>query len=76
MTGDPNTRPNPNMPNTYHDRLERYTLDDNGVAIPGSEKVLIDLTDQTVWHHGGGMFFHPKNGFLYLTIGDNSDQRQ
>ncbi len=72
VTGDPLTRPNPMLPNTYHDRLERYTLDDHGVAIPGSVQVLIDQTDQTVWHHGGGMFFHPKNGFLYLTIGDNS----
>lgn len=72
VAGDMNTRPNPTLPNTYHDRLERYTLDANGVAIPGSELVMIDLTDQTIWHHGGGMFFHPKNGFLYLTIGDNS----
>jgi uncharacterized repeat protein (TIGR03806 family) len=72
VVGDPLTRPNPTLPNTYHDRLERYTLDMNGVAIPGSELVLIDQTDQTVWHHGGGMFFHPVNGFLYLTIGDNS----
>lgn len=72
VTGDANTRPNPTLPNTYHDRLSRFTLDTNGVAIPDSETALIDLTDQTVWHHGGGMFFHPKDGFLYLTIGDNS----
>jgi len=72
VVGDPNTRPNPILPNTYHDRLSRFTLDADGVAIPGSETVFIDQTDQTVWHHGGGMFFHPKNGFLYLTIGDNS----
>ena len=72
VTGDPYTRPNPMLPNTYHDRLSRFTLDENGVAVPNSEKVFIDLTDQTVWHHGGGMFFHPTNGFLYLTIGDNS----
>lgn len=72
VAGDAYTRPNPIVPNQYHDRLSRFTLDDNGVAIPGSELVLIDLTDQTIWHHGGGMFFHPKNGFLYLTIGDNS----
>ncbi|HTV76069.1 MAG TPA: PQQ-dependent sugar dehydrogenase, partial [Candidatus Baltobacteraceae bacterium] len=72
VAGDPNTRPNPILPDTYHDRLSRFTLDANGVAIPGSETVLIDQTDQTVWHHGGGMFFHPRNGFLYLTIGDNS----
>ena len=72
VAGDAYTRPNPIVPNQYHDRLSRFTLDDNGVAIPGSEQVLIDLTDQTIWHHGGGMFFHPTNGFLYLTIGDNS----
>jgi uncharacterized repeat protein (TIGR03806 family) len=72
VVGSPTNRPNPVLPDTYHDRLERYTLDANGVAIPGSEKVFVDLTDQTVWHHGGGMFFHPANGFLYWTDGDNS----
>ena len=72
VVGDPNTRPNPILPNTYHDRLSRFTLDENGIAIPNSETVLIDQTNQTIWHDGGGMFFHPQNGFLYLTIGDNS----
>jgi uncharacterized repeat protein (TIGR03806 family) len=72
VTGSPTIRPIPNLPDTYHDRLERYTLDANGVAIPGSVKIFVDLTNQTVWHHGGGMFFHPKNGFLYWTDGDNS----
>ena len=72
VTGSPTTRPVPNLPDTYHDRLERYTLDANGMAIPDSVKVFVDLTNQTVWHHGGGMFFHPTNGFLYWTDGDNS----
>jgi uncharacterized repeat protein (TIGR03806 family) len=72
VAGSPTTRPIPNLPDTYHDRLERYTLDANGVAIPGSVKIFVDLTNQTVWHHGGGMFFHPVNGFLYWTDGDNS----
>ena len=72
VVGSPTTRPNPVLPDTYHDRLARFTLDENGVAIPGSETVFVDLTDQTVWHHGGGMFFHPVNGFLYWTDGDNS----
>ena len=72
VAGDAFTRPNPILPNTYHDRLERYTLDADGVAIPGSVKIFVDLTNQTVWHHGGGIFFHPKNGFLYWTDGDNS----
>ena len=72
VAGSPTSRPIPNLPDTYHDRLERYTLDANGVAIPGSVKIFVDLTNQTVWHHGGGMFFHPTNGFLYWTDGDNS----
>jgi len=72
VVGSPTTRPNPVLPDTYHDRLSRFTLDEQGVAIPGSETVFVDLTDQTVWHHGGGMFFHPINGFLYWTDGDNS----
>jgi len=72
VAGSPTTRPVPNLPNTYHDRLERYTLDADGVAIPDSVKVFVDLTNQTVWHHGGGIFFHPKNGFLYWTDGDNA----
>jgi uncharacterized repeat protein (TIGR03806 family) len=72
VAGSPTSRPVPNLPDTYHDRLERYTLDANGVAIPGSAEIFVDLTNQTVWHHGGGMFFHPVNGFLYWTDGDNS----
>ena len=72
VAGSPTSRPVPNLPDTYHDRLERYTLDANGVAIPDSVKIFMDLTNQTVWHHGGGMFFHPTNGFLYWTDGDNS----
>lgn len=72
VTGSPTTRPVPNLPDTYHDRLERYTLDANGVAMPDSVKIFVDLTNQTVWHHGGGIFFHPTNGFLYWTDGDNS----
>ena len=72
VAGSPTTRPVPNLPDTYHDRLERYTLDASGVAIPDSVKIFVDLTNQTVWHHGGGMFFHPVNGFLYWTDGDNS----
>ena len=72
VTGSPTSRPVPNLSDTYHDRLERYTLDANGVAIPDSVTIFVDLTNQTVWHHGGGIFFHPTNGFLYWTDGDNS----
>ena len=72
VAGSPTSRPVPNLPDTYHDRLERYTLDAQGVAPPASAAIFVDLTNQTVWHHGGGMFFHPRNGFLYWTDGDNS----
>ena len=72
VTGSPTSRPVPNLPDVYHDRLERYTLDAQGVTMPDSVKIFLDLTNQTVWHHGGGMFFHPTNGFLYWTDGDNS----
>ena len=71
VAGSPTSRP----PATgdYHDRLSRFTLDTSGVAIPGSEVVLVDLKCDTIWHHGGGMFFHPKNGFLYWTDGDSAN---
>ncbi|HEV8541813.1 MAG TPA: PA14 domain-containing protein [Verrucomicrobiae bacterium] len=77
VKGSATMRPPTDTPN--HDRLERYTLDQNGVTIPGSATVFIDQVSETVWHNGGGMFFHPKNGFLYLTNGDDNrgvnDQR-
>jgi uncharacterized repeat protein (TIGR03806 family) len=71
VAGSPTTRP----PATgdYHDRLSRFTLDSNGAAVPGSELVFVDLKCDTIWHHGGGMFFHPKNGFLYYTDGDSAN---
>jgi len=71
VVGNPNTRPPTNTPN--RNRLSRFTLDSNGVAIPGSEVVFIDQNCNTVWHNGGGMFFHPVNGFLYVTNGDDSN---
>lgn len=69
--GDPNHRPPTELPN--HNRLSRFALDSRGVAVPGSETVLIDQQARTIWHKGGGMFFGPRDGFLYLTIGDAQD---
>lgn len=54
-------------------RLSRFTLDANGVAVPGSEFVLINQSITKTYHKGGGMFFHPTNGFLYLTVGDDEN---
>ena len=73
VAGDMNTRPTLYVPGAYHDRLSRFTLDTNGVAIAGSELTLVNQTGDHVWHNGGGMFFHPTNGFLYWTDGDDND---
>jgi len=73
VVGSPTLRPATIRNGFYHDRLSRFTLDANGVALPGSELVLIDLTANSVWHKGGGMFFHPQNGFLYVTDGDDQN---
>lgn len=52
-------------------RLARFTVPDGSdAADPNSELVLIDQRNETLWHNGGAMFFHPEDGFLYLSIGD------
>lgn len=70
VRGNANGRPPTDTAN--HDRLERYTLDANGVVVPGSVTIFIDQRSETVWHNGGGIFFHPVNGFLHLTNGDDA----
>lgn len=60
----------------HYARLSRFSLDAAGrVAAPDSEAVLISLHDQHLYHQGGGMFFHPEDGFLYLSIGDEGRTR-
>ena len=54
------------------DRLIRYTCRADGIADPASGAILIDQVSETVWHEGGGMFFGPKDGFLYLSLGDDA----
>jgi uncharacterized repeat protein (TIGR03806 family) len=52
-------------------RLSRFSVDlQTLTADPASELVLIAQRDENVWHQGGGMFFHPGDGFLYLSVGD------
>ncbi len=55
-------------------RLSRFTVGADGIVVAGSEFVLIHQLTNVTWHHGGGMFFHPTNGFLYLVIGDDLDE--
>lgn len=52
------------------DRLSRFTLDANGV--PGAETEILEPDEVSVWHNGGGLFFHPENGHLYITNRDDT----
>jgi uncharacterized repeat protein (TIGR03806 family) len=53
-------------------RLARFRLPPGATRIdPASEVVLIDQYDETTFHEGGDMFFHPRDGFLYLSLGDD-----
>ena len=70
VVGSPTVRPTEYVPGQYHDRLSRFTLDTNGVALT-NELVFVDQVGDSTWHNGGGMFFHPVNGFLYWTDGDD-----
>jgi regulation of enolase protein 1 (concanavalin A-like superfamily) len=68
--GSATVRPPTFKPN--RDRLARFTVLANGTIDPASETLFIDQVAESVWHNGGGMFFHPGNGFLYLTNGDDA----
>ncbi len=55
-------------------RLSRFTMNANGTLNAASETIFIDQISASVWHNGGGLFFHPENGFLYLTNGDDASK--
>ena len=68
---DPPMQPPVALTAPTESRLSRFALDlETLVADPASEQVLIAQKDEHIWHQGGGMFFHPKDGFLYLSVGD------
>jgi glucose/arabinose dehydrogenase/mono/diheme cytochrome c family protein len=55
-------------------RLSRFSVDRDSLTIlRDSELVLINQRDDNVNHQGGAMFFHPRDRFLYLTVGDEGD---
>lgn len=70
VKGGADHQPPTDIPN--RDRLVRYTCNADGVADLASETILIDQIAETVWHEGGGMFFGPQDGFLYLAVGDDA----
>ncbi|MBE7498680.1 MAG: PQQ-dependent sugar dehydrogenase [Verrucomicrobiaceae bacterium] len=72
VVGSPTTRPNNIIP-AMRDRIARFELDANGIEVPGSEVVIMDQAASNTWHNGSGMFFHPVNGFLYWTNGEDAD---
>lgn len=72
VVGSPTVRPATNI--THKDRLSRFTADPvTGIINPASEQVLIDLASGSLWHAGGGMYFHPTTGFLHMTFGDDTN---
>jgi glucose/arabinose dehydrogenase/regulation of enolase protein 1 (concanavalin A-like superfamily) len=72
VIGSPTTRPPHTVANKYHDRLSRFTLNAAGTTTTNTEVVFVDQTGNDTWHNGGGLFFHPANGFLYWTDGDDA----
>jgi uncharacterized repeat protein (TIGR03806 family) len=73
VIGSPTTRPPHTVANKYHDRLSRFTLTAAGTTTTNTEVVFVDQTGNDTWHNGGGLFFHPENGFLYWTDGDDAN---
>ena len=53
-----------------HNRISRFTADGDQ-AVPGSEKILIELPQlSTYWHNSGTLRFGP-DGKLYASVGEN-----
>lgn len=52
--------------------LAEYTAPDGRAADPASERVLLRLPQESDFHKGGAMVFHPESGLLYVSIGDDA----
>ena len=57
-------------------RISRFKMDRaTGKLRPESEQILISQRKRIIFHVGGGMFFHPQDGFLYIAVGDEGGQQ-
>ena len=71
VVGNPTSRPPEFKAGAYLDRLSKFATDDTGSALNSQEVVLVDQVGDSAWHNGGGLFFHPHDGFLYYSDGDD-----
>lgn len=68
-TNQPGDPANP-VENTWN-RLSRFRVPEGSLKVdPASELVLIEQEDRHLFHAGGTLLFHPGDGFLYLSLGD------
>ena len=59
----------------YSNRVSRFTVANSGQGdhlAAGSEKVLVEFTSSRGFHQGGAMEVNPRDGKLYVSVGDNN----